>query len=123
MEESPQGGTGEQARGQIQGSAGSREVRIGDQLLRPEASQRIRNHSPNGFEWGYGGSGPAQLALAILLAFLPREQALNHYQDFKWAVVAGLPFGQDFSLPVADVEVWIRANVLGDEVGTECQSI
>ena len=26
----------------------------------------IRNHSPTGFEWGYGGSGPAQLALAIL---------------------------------------------------------
>src|SRR5262249_40617485 len=26
----------------------------------------IRNHSPTGFEWGYGGSGPAQLALAII---------------------------------------------------------
>lgn len=26
----------------------------------------LRNHSPEGFEWGYGGSGPAQLALAIL---------------------------------------------------------
>ncbi len=26
----------------------------------------VRNHSPSGFEWGYGGSGPAQLALAIL---------------------------------------------------------
>lgn len=28
------------------------------------------NHSPDGFEWGYGGSGPAQLALAILADFL-----------------------------------------------------
>lgn len=26
----------------------------------------IYNHSPTGFEWGYSGSGPAQLALAIL---------------------------------------------------------
>lgn len=26
----------------------------------------LRNHSPTGAEWGYGGSGPAQLALAIL---------------------------------------------------------
>jgi hypothetical protein len=25
----------------------------------------IHNHSPTGFEWGYGGSGPAQLSLAI----------------------------------------------------------
>ena len=24
------------------------------------------NHSPTGFSWGYGGSGPAQLALALL---------------------------------------------------------
>ena len=30
----------------------------------------IRNHSPSGFNWGYGGSGPAQLALAILADFL-----------------------------------------------------
>jgi hypothetical protein len=30
------------------------------------------NHSPTGFEWGYGGSGPAQLALAIL-ALSPRR--------------------------------------------------
>lgn len=28
--------------------------------------KEIRNHSPTGFEWGYNGSGPAQLALAIL---------------------------------------------------------
>jgi len=26
----------------------------------------LRSHSPTGFEWGYGGSGPSQLALAIL---------------------------------------------------------
>lgn len=26
----------------------------------------LANHSPDGFEYGYGGSGPAQLALAIL---------------------------------------------------------
>jgi len=24
------------------------------------------NHSPSGFEWSYGGSGPAQLALTLL---------------------------------------------------------
>lgn len=26
----------------------------------------LANHSPSGFEWGYMGSGPAQLALALL---------------------------------------------------------
>ena len=50
------------------------------------------NHSPTGFEWGYCGSGPAQLALAILADHLADDrQALDIYQRFKWAVVAGLP--------------------------------
>ncbi len=48
----------------------------------------VRNHSPTGFAWGYGGSGPAQLALALLLDALGDEQlALQYYQDFKWKCV------------------------------------
>ena len=31
-------------------------------LLKPERSQRVKNHSPDGFNWGYAASGPAQLA-------------------------------------------------------------
>ena len=49
----------------------------------------LRNHSPTGFEWGYGGSGPAQLALAILAEHLGDDHAaLNLYQAFKWACIA-----------------------------------
>lgn len=32
----------------------------------------VKHHSPTGFEWGYGGSGPADLALNIV------ENALLH---------------------------------------------
>jgi hypothetical protein len=47
------------------------------------------NHSPSGFEWGYGGSGPAQLALAILADHLGDDrEAFNFHHRFKWAVVA-----------------------------------
>jgi len=52
----------------------------------------LRCHSPAEFEWGYGGSGPAQLALAILADHLGDDQeALNLYQRFKWMVVVRLP--------------------------------
>ena len=52
----------------------------------------LHSHSPTGFEWGYGGSGPAQLALAILADHCGNdEQALMFYQRFKWAVIAQLP--------------------------------
>src|SRR5579862_1759903 len=51
------------------------------------------NHSPSGFEWGYVGSGPAQLALALLADCLGDDaEALECYQDYKDAVVAGLPY-------------------------------
>ena len=52
----------------------------------------LRNHSPSGFEWHYNGSGPAQLALALLADALgDDERAQASYQDFKFRVVARLP--------------------------------
>lgn len=66
------------------------EVTVNGVPLNPRPD--LRNHSPTGFEWVYCGSGPAQLALAILADHLANdEQALNLYQRFKWAVIAGLP--------------------------------
>jgi len=51
----------------------------------------VRNHSPDGFNWGYGGSGPAQLALALLChATRNPVLALELYQKFKWDVVGRL---------------------------------
>ncbi|MCI0540853.1 MAG: DUF6166 domain-containing protein [Verrucomicrobiales bacterium] len=52
----------------------------------------IRSHSPTGFEWGYDGSGPAQLALALLADALGNDElAQNHYQQFKRNVISQLP--------------------------------
>ncbi len=60
-------------------------------LLSPNPSQQVRPHSPSGFEWGHSGSGPAQLALAILLDFTGEEElALNHHQAFKTEFIASL---------------------------------
>lgn len=53
-----------------------------------EESQGVWNHSPTGFAWGYGGSGPAQLALAILLRFTDADTATALHQQFKWDHVA-----------------------------------
>ena len=51
----------------------------------------LRNHSPTGFEWGYGGSGPAQLALAILADHFGNDEiAQGLYQDFKFKVIGRL---------------------------------
>jgi len=47
------------------------------------------NHSPNGFEWGYRGSGPAQLALAILAHHTRDDgRAVRLHQIFKDDIIA-----------------------------------
>lgn len=72
----------------------------------------IRNHSPDGFEWGYFGSGPAQLALALLCDVLggdkpATELAQKLYQEFKADVVASLS-GDRWRLPAEDIRDWIK---------------
>jgi hypothetical protein len=67
------------------------------------------NHSPSGFEWGYGGSGPAQLALAILADHLQDdEQAFNFHHRFKWAVIAELP-GRGWRLTSLEIDQVLRS--------------
>jgi hypothetical protein len=62
------------------------------------------NHSPTGFEWGYGGSGPAQLALAILADHLGNDQqAFDFHHRFKWAVTAELP-GRGWTLTSQEID-------------------
>jgi Family of unknown function (DUF6166) len=53
------------------------------------------NHSPTGFSWGYGGSGPAQLGLALLAdALADDDRAVQLHQEFKFKVVACWPEGE-----------------------------
>lgn len=48
------------------------------------------NHSPTGFEWGFSGSGPAQLALAILADYSRKMPEPWVYQAFKTKFIAGI---------------------------------
>lgn len=71
--------------------------------------QDIINHSPTGISWGYGGSGPAQCALAILLDYLgDEEKAKAHYQNFKFAVIARLPQNSGWTLSGLQIEHSLR---------------
>lgn len=69
----------------------------------PAPSQKIRNHSPDGFAWGYNGSGPHQLALGILLEETDdAEFAQKHYVQFLKDIVSRLD--NDFRITSADLE-------------------
>lgn len=75
----------------ILGDWQTKQVLIDGKYLDPFKSLCNRNHSPDGFNWGYSGSGPAQFSLALLLEATTQKNALKHYQQFKADCIATLP--------------------------------
>lgn len=85
----------------------------------------LYNHSPTGFEWGYGGSGPAQTALALLADALGDDgRALRWHQDYKREVVCGLPateydpqrhlrLCEEWALTDAEIRAWVEQQERG----------
>lgn len=82
--------------------------RIGKELS-PDPSLKLINHSPDGFCWGYGGSGPAQLAMALLLdVFGDGELALALHQQFKWDIVAKWDQDGSWEYTEDQIKAWLE---------------
>ena len=66
----------------------------------------LRRHS-DAYEFGYGGSGPAQLALALLSHALGDDElASAHYQKFKFQIIAKLQ-ESPWRISQSEVRSWI----------------
>jgi DNA-directed RNA polymerase subunit RPC12/RpoP len=78
-----------------------------DDGIHTNVPQRIKQHSPTGFEWGYGGSGPADLALNILSLFAGQEFAERYHQDFKREFIASMPH-EGGMIRREDIIQWIK---------------
>jgi hypothetical protein len=66
----------------------------------------VYNHSPTGMSWGYCGSGPAQLALAILVDHKDKESALPIYHQFMREIVSR--FQSTWSITGMEIQSWIN---------------
>ena len=81
-------------------------------------------HSPTGFETGYGGSGPSDLALAILADHFGEgerqiwegvgrhaSRAAQLYGLFKWDFIAPrqLQVGETYTIRSDEIEAWLTA--------------
>lgn len=78
------------------------QVTVNGQPLPPRKD--LRNHSPDGFAWGYGGSGPTQLALALLAYEYGEKIAQEHYQDFKRQVISNMTQDEGWELTSEDLK-------------------
>ena len=84
--------TGSRASGNATVLVWSSEAKDGDEQAPLPLRLDLGDHSPAGFAWGYGGAGPAQLALAILADFTGNDRyAVANHQSFKRDVIARLP--------------------------------
>ena len=68
----------------------------------------VVRHSPDGFEWGYGGSGPADLALSLLTHAVGERLADKHYQTLKREYIATLIRESGFSLRQGTLRDWVK---------------
>ena len=82
-------------------------VACGNEILTPDDSLKVVNHSPTGFEFGYPGSGPAQLAFAILQKLQGDDLALALYQYFKDDFLARCErYG--FEIRIDAIRLWVK---------------
>ena len=97
---------------------GSRDSRGNARIIKSDGSDKSllderldwANHSPGGMEWGYYGSGPTQLAIAMLGAVADRTVALNHYYEFKTEVVARFP-RSGWQMSVEEIRRWLNQKI------------
>lgn len=86
----------------FEGDPQSRKVKVtlitdGKALATYPLEHHVR-HSPDGFSWGYHGSGPAELAKDLLTEHMGVEPSVLVYQAFKRNVIAELQQNEPFVL-------------------------
>lgn len=79
--------------------------------------RHYERHSPDGFNWGYAGSGPADLARSMLIDYFVRRnrmseeragrQAERLYQRFKFDVIAKHPMHDDLLVTETEIRGWL----------------
>ena len=93
--------------------------------LRPTRRPGSILHSPDGFAWGYQGSGPAQLAQELLRHHTGRDPHPALYQQFKRELVARWPIDDGWTLKPERIDAWLDAYGEGprwlDELDAEPQ--
>lgn len=79
-----------------------------DGASKRRALKHVVRHSPTGLNWGYAGSGPADLASSILADMLEVPGVSPRmYQQFKFDMIVGLK-SDGFRLPAEDVQQWLQ---------------
>lgn len=77
----------------------------------------IAIHSPTGFEWGYSGSGPTDLARSLLWDLLGHEPSTEITFAFKRDFVEGWPMhaGECWRITTHELSHWLERTLNDQE--------
>jgi hypothetical protein len=103
-------------------------------IVRTNVPHLVVHHSPSGFEFGYGGSGPADLALNVCQFYLNSigyqgmktdcfdgccwSLAWVLHQEFKRTFIASAPH-KGINIPMSEIKAWFEAHITEDMVAAE----
>lgn len=91
-----------------------------DEYGRAHASVPHRHRHSSELNWGYGGSGPADLSFSILAHFYGEAFAEQYASDFKWDVIATIPISaREYTIPAETIAEFV-ARVTSDAEHTCC---
>lgn len=88
---------GDRKRGRV--TVGGHELKLPAELA--VKGRRVR------FAWGYSGSGPKALALAVLARAADAATAREHHEAFMRERIARLP-GREWTMPLEEVTAWVE---------------
>jgi len=80
-------------------------------MAKPYRLRHFVKHSPDGFQWGYGGSGPADAARCILLDCVDVCTAERLYIRFKNEFIGTA--GTELHIPEAAIHEWVANQTKG----------
>lgn len=67
------------------------------------------HHSPDGHAWGYGGSGPSELAKDMLWDLLDAEPSKELYMAFKRDFLEPMKQDEGFTMTEFDITKWLMS--------------
>jgi len=92
--------------------AGTVDLFINDIKIDAYKSLSFYNHSPDGFSMGYNGSGPTQMALAILLEFATTKNIVSQFTaDFRQEFLSDKKYQKEDLDIHLDVKAWILTKI------------
>lgn len=73
----------------------------------PRLLHHLSRHDPDGFDYGYDGSGPADLARAILSDYLGYVPKWRVYRAFLHQFIVPLDRAEPWTISEAEISAWL----------------